>query len=169
MNDEPERDETMKQKVTYRLPAGRHGSEIGRGRGLSFLLGATSLAVVGFLAFPTQAVAAEDDTSEVRMGFEVWQANGCSTCHGNYGEGGPGGKYPQGPSLRDTDLDRDGIAEIIQDGRNQMPSFADSLSAEEIDYLLEYLMTWVVGAGEVSVEDCEFQRGEGHRICERLQ
>src|SRR5450631_1898398 len=49
-------------------------------------------------------------------GENAWDKAGCLQCHGASGEGGDGGEFPAGPSLRKTRLDRAALAETISCG-----------------------------------------------------
>src|SRR5215468_19190 len=96
---------------------------------------------------------------------------GCLQCHGSMGEGGAGGEFPAGPSLRKTRLDRAALIEAVSCGLpgTQMPGWLDGaytqrscygfppgpapdgtdlmpvLSASEIEVLVDYLLTRIVG------------------------
>jgi mono/diheme cytochrome c family protein len=104
-------------------------------------------------------------------GENAWDKAGCLQCHGASGEGGDGGEFPAGPSLRKTRLDRAALAETISCGLpgTQMPAWLDGaytrrscygfpagpppaevtatpvLSAGEIEALVDYLMAKIVG------------------------
>jgi len=101
----------------------------------------------------------------------VWDKAGCLQCHGSSGEGGAGGEFPAGPSLRKSRLDRVALTETISCGLpgTQMPGWLDGayaqrscygfpngpapagtdlspvLSANEIEALVDYLLAKVVG------------------------
>lgn len=65
--------------------------------------------------------------------------NRCIQCHGRNLEGRMGDKSNlQQVGAR---LSREEIAETIRNGRDQMPSFAGTLSDEEIEVLSEWLST----------------------------
>ncbi len=127
---------------------------------------AVALAVV--LGLP---VAIAQAAARVAAGEDAWNKAGCFQCHGTSGEGGSGGEFPAGPSLRKTKLDRAALAETISCGRlgTPMPAWLDGaytdspcydlpkqpapagivstpvLSADEIQALLDYLMATIVG------------------------
>lgn len=61
----------------------------------------------------------------------------CAVCHGSEGVGG------SGPSLESVGdrVASDDIADVIRDGRNQMPAWEDDLTDAELDALVTYLET----------------------------
>jgi mono/diheme cytochrome c family protein len=109
------------------------------------------------------------DAARLAAGEDAWNKAGCFQCHGTSGEGGDGGEFPAGPSLRATRLDRATLAETISCGRpgTPMPAWLDGayaqspcygmlqrpadvvltpvLSADEIAALVDYLMARIVG------------------------
>lgn len=67
----------------------------------------------------------------------LFDANGCAECHGANREG-----LFAPPLLPDTlTADPSFYATTITNGRGRMPSFANALSPEEINALVEWLMT----------------------------
>jgi mono/diheme cytochrome c family protein len=104
-------------------------------------------------------------------GRAVWTKAGCTNCHGISGEGGAGGEFPAGPSLKETQLDKAALTETISCGRpgTPMPAWLDGaytqvacfglplgpptddtatrpiLTQDEIDELVAYLLADVVG------------------------
>jgi mono/diheme cytochrome c family protein len=125
------------------------------------------LALMTATSTPTFA----QDAARLAAGEDAWDKAGCFQCHGTSGEGGSGGEFPAGPSLRKTRLDRAALLETISCGRPGTPmpawldgAYADSacyglpkrpapagvvltpvLSADEIAALLDYLMAEIVG------------------------
>jgi len=119
----------------------------------------------------TLAAPVWGQAARVAAGEDAWDKAGCSQCHGSSGEGGSGGEFPAGPSLRKTKLDRAALAETISCGRpgTPMPAWLDGayterpcsglpkgpapsgvaltpvLSADEIQALLDYLVAKIVG------------------------
>src|SRR5882762_2077901 len=111
------------------------------------------------------------DGARLAAGEGAWDKAGCPQCHGASGEGGPGGEFPAGPSLRKTRLDRAALTETISCGRpgTEMPAWLDGaytqrpcygfpagpaaqgttltpvLGADEIEALVDYLMAKMVG------------------------
>jgi mono/diheme cytochrome c family protein len=133
------------------------------------------LAVLTFAAAP---VLSQDQTTD---GLKVWkERGGCFNCHGNFAEGGEGGHFPAGPSLRTSQLDADSMKEIISCGipgtpmpfnlkgaYTEHPCYGDttgpviegvtpgaSLEPAEVDALLAYLREKVVGHRRVTKQDC---------------
>jgi mono/diheme cytochrome c family protein len=111
------------------------------------------------------------DAARLAAGEDAWDKAGCFECHGTSGEGGSGGEFPAGPSLRKTKLDRATLMETISCGRpgTPMPAWLDGayvesacygqpkrpapvgvvltpvLNADEIAALVDYLMAKIVG------------------------
>ncbi len=71
--------------------------------------------------------------SEESLGAEVYRTS-CSSCHGTRGQGAIGPALV-GVADRLTIEDHEAI---VRDGIRQMPPFADALSAEEIDAVIEH-------------------------------
>jgi mono/diheme cytochrome c family protein len=117
------------------------------------------------------ATAFAQDASRLAAGEIAWDKAGCLQCHGSTGEGGAGGEFPAGPSLRKTRLDRAALTEAISCGLpgTQMPAWLDGaytqrscygfpngpapsgtdlspvLSADEIEALVDYVLAKIVG------------------------
>jgi len=117
------------------------------------------------------APAFAQDAARMAAGEAAWDTAGCVQCHGASGEGGTGGEFPAGPSLRATLLDKTLLKETIRCGRPgaAMPAFLTGayteiscyglptgrppagldlmpvLSADEIDALVDYLLAKIVG------------------------
>src|SRR5215467_16078507 len=117
------------------------------------------------------ASACAQDATRLAAGEAAWDKAGCLQCHGSRGEGGAGGEFPAGPSLRNTRLDRAALVEAISCGLpgTQMPGWLDGayterscygfpngpppagtdlspvLSAGEIEALVDYLLAKIVG------------------------
>jgi mono/diheme cytochrome c family protein len=122
------------------------------------------LAVGAFLSVSVSASA--QDAARIAAGEAAWDKAGCLQCHGASGEGGTGGEFPAGPSLRATRLDRATLVDTIRCGRpgTEMPAWLQGaytevacygipkgpppagleltrvLSAAEIEALADYLM-----------------------------
>lgn len=119
----------------------------------------------------------------VAEGLEIWRGDaGCFNCHGNFGEGGEGGHFPAGPSLRRTQLPAEGLRLTIACGRpgTEMPynlagaytevacySFpvptdpatiaatpGVAFTPEQIDALTAYIVDELVGKGNVTRDQC---------------
>jgi mono/diheme cytochrome c family protein len=132
--------------------------------GLSVMIAASASTLASTLAWA-------QDAARLAAGEDVWDKAGCFQCHGTAGEGGSGGEFPAGPSLRKTKLDRAALAETISCGRlgTPMPAWRDGaytdsacyglpkrpapaglvltpvLSADEIAALVDYLTAKIVG------------------------
>src|SRR5262245_20081808 len=129
----------------------------------------TSLSAAAVLALAVSAHA--QDAARLTAGEAAWNKALCLQCHGTSGEGGMGGEFPAGPSLRTTQLNRALLTDTIRCGRPgaQMPAFLDGayttipcyglpkgpppagleltpvLSGEEIEALVDYLMAKIIG------------------------
>ncbi len=121
------------------------------------------------VAFSASAVA--QDAARLAAGEAAWDTAGCLQCHGSTGEGGAGGEFPAGPSLRKTRLDRAALIEAVSCGLpgTQMPGWLDGaytqrscygfppgpapdgtavmpvLSANEVEALVDFLLAKIVG------------------------
>jgi mono/diheme cytochrome c family protein len=127
---------------------------------------------------------------DAAKGRAMWEKAECSVCHGWAGEGV--GADQSAPSLRVSHLSRARIREIIQSGRpgtdmpyfdrfaytdkrcygttakelgKQMPDRSPvTLQPYEIDPLVDYVVTKIMGAGAVTRAEClEFFGGTGLR------
>jgi mono/diheme cytochrome c family protein len=111
------------------------------------------------------------DAARLAAGEAAWNKAACLQCHGSAGEGGTGGEFPAGPSLRTTQLNRVLLVDTIRCGRpgTQMPAWLDGayteiscyglpkgpppagldltpvLSGDEVDALVDYMMAKMVG------------------------
>jgi cytochrome c6 len=66
----------------------------------------------------------------------------CVSCHGADGAGTPLGKSMQVPDLRSPEVQKkpDGdLAQTITEGRGDMPSFRRTLSAEQVQAVIDYV------------------------------
>jgi Cytochrome C oxidase, cbb3-type, subunit III len=126
-----------------------------------------TLSLVGACGFALSASAFAQDAA----GEAAWDKAACLQCHGSNGEGGDGGEFPAGPSLRKTRLDRAALIEAISCGLpgTAMPSWLDGayttracygfppglppaeitatpvLSASEIEALVDFLAAKFIG------------------------
>jgi mono/diheme cytochrome c family protein len=123
-----------------------------RAAGLSQILGLLVVAACGFgggCAFAQDRLVA---------GEAAWDKAGCLQCHGSTGDGGDGGEFPAGPSLRKTRLDRAALVEAISCGLpgTAMPSWLDGAYTARACYGFplgpppaEITATPVLSAGEI--------------------
>jgi mono/diheme cytochrome c family protein len=133
----------------------------------TWLRAVTGLAIGILIA----AAASAQDGARLASGEAAWDKAACLQCHGSTGEGGPGGEFAAGPSLRKTRLDRAALVETISCGLpgTEMPAWLDGaytqrpcygfppgrppdgatlmpvLSADEVDALVDYLLAKMVG------------------------
>ena len=149
---------------------------------------ALGIALSGSLLAPASAQdAAKPSDEQVAAGLTVWKDNGCFNCHGDFGEGGEGGHFPAGPSLRAAKLDAASLTEIISCGipGTLMPYNAEgaytrratatgittgapaevtpgsALKPEQIDNLVAYLTTWVLGRRpRITLAQCTYYFGD---------
>ncbi len=93
-----------------------------------------SLSLVAACSFVLCAPAFAQD--QVAAGEVAWNKAGCLQCHGSNGEGGDGGEFPAGPSLRTTRLDRPALIETISCGLpgTAMPSWLDDAYTKRACY-----------------------------------
>ncbi|HLQ73705.1 MAG TPA: c-type cytochrome [Bacillota bacterium] len=82
---------------------------------------------------PIAPSALEIDTTD--PGFEIYE-NSCMSCHGDSLEGGAAG-----PSLIGTEYDADEIAEIAVDGVGDMPADMFDGSDEELEQLVDFIIS----------------------------
>ncbi|MBC7259970.1 MAG: c-type cytochrome [Chloroflexi bacterium] len=67
----------------------------------------------------------------------------CAACHGDKGQGGPVAKEAiNTPGLLRSRSDEQ-LAEIIRAGKEGMPGFGSTLSAEEINAIVRFMRTWL--------------------------
>jgi mono/diheme cytochrome c family protein len=111
------------------------------------------------------------DAARLAAGEAAWDKAGCLQCHGAMGEGGAGGEFPAGPSLRKSRLDRTAFTEAISCGLpgTEMPAWLDGaysqrscygfpagpppdgtvltpvLSGDEVEALVDFLLAKIVG------------------------
>jgi mono/diheme cytochrome c family protein len=134
-----------------------------------FAVVAMTFSLTVSMTLDTPAFA--QDAARLAAGEAAWDKAGCLQCHGATGEGGVGGEFPAGPSLRKTRLDRAALVETISCGLpgTQMPSWLDGaytqrscygfppgpapegvtltpvLSANEVEALADFLVANIVG------------------------
>lgn len=104
----------------------------------SFATIAVFLAVVSLAALHGQLNA---DTSARSAAKATFGAK-CAMCHGADGAGSQVGKTMNVPDLRSPAIQKTAdtqLADVIANGKNGMPSFKGSLSADEIRGLVGYI------------------------------
>ena len=128
--------------------------------------------IVGWAFGTTLCVSVfAQDEARLAAGEAAWDKAGCLQCHGSAGEGGVGGEFPAGPSLRKTRLDRAALIEAVSCGLpgTEMPGWLDGayverpcygfppgpppagavlmpvLSSNEVEALADYLLAKIVG------------------------
>jgi cytochrome c551 len=69
-------------------------------------------------------------------GEAVFAEAGCGNCH-TFSPANAQGQV--GPSLDETDLDQEGVAQIVANGRGGMPAFEGQLSDEQIQAVAAYV------------------------------
>lgn len=167
----------------------RRTAIVGALLGAMCLAPALAIAQDAPAADPAAPAAAPSD-EQVAAGLVVWKdRGGCANCHGNFGEGGEGGHFPAGPSLRRSTLDLATIHEVIACGLpgTLMPYNAEgaydtracygiegdkppaevtpgaALAEQEIDDLMAYLQVWVVGQRpRVTLAQCTYYYGDAN-------
>lgn len=137
--------------------------------------------------------------SQIRLGLQVWKDKiWCGQCHGWSGNGLPDDpRAPVGINLRETQLTPEQFAEVVKCGRpgTEMPAFdarayvddrCYGVTAEElgdmtppkqgvylinreIQGLVAYAYTNIVGQGPFTDEDCRAYYGEDASICDVLR
>jgi mono/diheme cytochrome c family protein len=73
-------------------------------------------------------------TATGTLGRGEWQGS-CAKCHGLQGQGGFGPKISNNALL----VQRQGLEQLIRQGRNEMPPVARGWSDEQVQALLAYL------------------------------
>jgi mono/diheme cytochrome c family protein len=107
---------------------------------LGVLEAASVLAFLFGLCGTTFALAAASapDTQKAKTLFQTK----CATCHGPNGAGTSLGKRINASDLRSPEVQEQSdtdLAQVISNGKNNMPTFASSLTKEQIDALVAYV------------------------------
>ena len=161
------------------------------------VIGATIYASVGAQAQDAGAPA-EYDEAAIRLGFQVWKNKvDCGRCHGWNGNGLPDDpRAPVGANLRETLLDPEQFYDAVRCGRigTEMPAFdarayvddrcygltredlgADTppaygiyLIPREMNALVAYVYTNIIGRGPFTDDECRAYFGEEAQICDVL-
>ena len=116
--------------------------EISQGSGLEksriVLVGALFLMTWLFLQPAGAENAGESGNKRMTVKFK----SNCASCHGTDGAGTPLGKSMNAPDLRSADVQKHSdaeLAEIIANGKKDMPSFKKSLTEDQIRGLVQYV------------------------------
>jgi hypothetical protein len=156
----------------------------------ALLAGGIGLATTARLAYSQPAGAAHGDIDE---GKRLFQRANCMGCHKWHGAGG-GGYGGDALSLRNTQLDKEQIVEVVNCGRpgTGMPSFARDayqghecyggmtkkdlegnpvpqpqvyLRPPEVNAVADYVIAHVKGKGDPTFAQCTEFFGEGSKVC----
>lgn len=168
-------------------------------------LGSVALALLAVLSFGSPTLggtnaAQEISASQIEFGKTVFQTKAnCIFCHhwsGN-GQGAERAETP-GLSLRETNLMREQLIEVVQCGRPGTPmpyhdgfaytddrcygltaeelgeqtpprTIESTLQRREIEAVVDYLTARVVGMGEITLEECEVFWGEEAGACDQYR
>jgi cytochrome c oxidase subunit 2 len=117
--------------------AERPGSYQGQCAELCGLEHAKMLASVEVLAaqeFDAWLTQRQSDQAAVELGREEWEGV-CAKCHGLGGEGGIAPLIAGSPILTDPE----GLAEIVRNGRGEMPAVGSGWTGAQIQALIAYL------------------------------
>jgi len=135
-------------------------------------------AVAQDTASSSEPVAPTEE--QIKAGLNVWKnRGGCFNCHGDFGQGGEGGHFPAGPSLRKSAMDLDTMKMVIScglpgtkmpynlegayvteecygviDGEPMDVSPGTALSTQEIDDLVAYIGARVHGQRRITKDQC---------------
>jgi hypothetical protein len=152
-----------------------------------------------FLSLPIQAqeagVAGQAgaEGGAALAGATMWSEAGCFACHGDLAEGGGDAANALGPNLRSTQLEREGLIEVISCGRpgtpmpmhlegayTEVPCYDMPLgpvpdnvtgtgvfTVEEVGSLVDFLEEHVVGVDRITRPNCAafFGGDENARTC----
>lgn len=162
-------------------------------------LAAAALAALSIIPFATSVPSLAQDTAtssepaaptdeQIAAGLVVWKdRGGCFNCHGDFGQGGEGGHFPAGPSLRKSALDLETMNMVISCGLpgTKMPYNREgayvtsecygtiggpvppevvpgtSLTMDEINNLVAYIGARIHGQRRITKDQCvEFYDGD---------
>ena len=157
-----------------------HSGPNSRSRGNFLAHALVHVLTVAALVQATTTLAQSQD--KVKAGLEVWKSSGCADCHGPFADGNQDDDdFPAGADLRTTKLDTTALKLTIRCGRagTGMPSFDEGayvvrgcygrplgarpdnlqpapsiLTLEEIDDVIAYLQTRIIGRGKITREEC---------------
>jgi len=152
----------------------------------------TAAAVLTAASFSSTSFAQEGkatyDQAQVDAGFKVFRGSDCAGCHGWAGNGQKIGENPDGPSLRQIDMDDAVLKETILCGRpgtnmpshdpkaytddrcygmdaaaaaGQAPHKGKPMTSEQADDLVAYIQTELVGKPDKpTLEECQKYYGK---------
>jgi mono/diheme cytochrome c family protein len=140
------------------------------------------VVILATAALALSTVAFAQNEGRAKTGLTTWKSPGCADCHGKFADGNPDDDdYPIGADLRTTRLDATALRQTIRCGRlgTGMPSFDEgayvvrgcygrptgarpdslqptprNLALEEIDDVIAYLQTRIIGRGKITREEC---------------
>jgi mono/diheme cytochrome c family protein len=98
--------------------------------------------IVGLTGFPFSVVHA--NAAQASAAIATTFRTKCAICHGPDGSGSEVGKSMNVPDLRSQAVQQLAdaeLAQIISDGKNGMPSFKSSFSADQIQALVKHVRT----------------------------
>lgn len=96
------------------------------------------LAAVSFLFFAVPVLYSQTPPSHTSLTENPVYQKSCAKCHGKTAEG----RHFGGPSLvseKSTSASADDLRTIIKNGKHHMPKYANKLTPEEIDTLVEQI------------------------------
>ena len=77
-------------------------------------LGVHALALAACIGLDVPVLA--QDNSGLVAGKDAWARASCFNCHGSMAQGGSGGDYPVGPTLRNITFGKETMVEIVSCG-----------------------------------------------------
>ena len=98
--------------------------------------------VIGALLLVTNTSGAAGDKRSANDTGQAAFKGKCVSCHGADGAGTPLGRSIQAPDLRSPEVQKkpDGdLAQTITEGKGDMPSFKRTLSAEQVQAVINYV------------------------------
>jgi hypothetical protein len=166
---------------------------------LRFFTGASLAVAIIAMAFVAQGQE-QPNASDVADGMRLFEQKGnCQACHGWAGDGHKtDSQMPDGANLRETKLDRTGLALIIKCGKlnSQMPAFDKfaysdgrcygktqsdlksyptrmpdppaTLQQREINLVVDFLIAKVIGKGPMDRAKCIEFWGSETEVCKQF-
>lgn len=105
------------------------------------VLATAGAALCWALGAATPAMAGDADAEQLEQGKQIFMEDAtptCGTCHALADADASG---PVGPDLDDLQPSHDQILAALRDGPGAMPSFADSLSDEQMEAVAAYVVS----------------------------